>query len=78
MSKEIGMWVLGSMQGISTSPGFFSPSGIKSSVPGHGCTLGCLDPREKHGELLMKIGKLHLGAQIVVSYLSSFLMCVGP
>lgn len=40
MSKGIGIWLLGSMQGIPMSPGMFSPSGMECSVPGHGCTLG--------------------------------------
>lgn len=38
----------------------------------------CFDSGEKHGELLMKIRKLHLGVQIVASCLSSFLTCIGP
>lgn len=80
MSKGIGIWLLGSMQGIPTPLWILPADRISCSVPvtvvGTSLLFGCWD---MYGELLLlNFHKLHLRGQIVARFLSSLLTCVGP
>lgn len=81
MSKEIESGSWDPCKAFLHHLGCLHPVGSRALFLGMGAPLGlvwCLDSREEHGELLIKIWKPHLGALTVASCLSSFLTCIGP